>query len=413
MTTRHILIVNGEPEITFLLSGALERSNRNYCISTAHSGAEALEVFKRSPVDLLVTDQWAPESGGLELISWAREYSPQTLTVLIAADGCGGIEAKARRLGVNHCLTKPFDAHRFVETVQNALHSSGKGPALANEPQTRELLASLVFHELRTPLTHVMGYAEFLAEQSQGPHREWVQTIQRCTRRMREVLDDVTLMAEWSLRWAAGHTQPTNLHHVLEVVVAQLTALVMEKRQTLWLAPTSEPIWLTTDAWLLGVLFNALISNVIKCTPERGEICVSAGQEGETAVVTVRGDSDGAYDETGVSDGSGIGLTVACKLSEALGGRLQIESGERDGATFRLVFPMGFPPPEKVQWDAGTGQARVVGGPAVWQTISDCPRQTGAIYEGQLLKLITLAKVDQQLASQKCSLAETVEQYQL
>jgi signal transduction histidine kinase len=207
---------------------------------------------------------------------------------------------------------------------------------------------------------------------------------------MREVLDDVTLMAEWSMRWAAGHSQPTDLYHVLESVVAQLTPQVMEKHQTLRLAPMFEPVWLTTDAWLLGMLFNALISSAIKRVPERGEICVSARQEGETAVVTVRGDSNGAYDEQGATDGPGIGLTVACKLAEALGGRLQVESGKGSGVIFRLAFPVGFPSPEKVQRDPRAGQVRMVDEQIVWQTISDRLKQTDAINEGQLGTLLAL-----------------------
>lgn len=391
MTTRHVLIVDGEPEITFLLSGALERSNRNYCISAAHSGVEALEVFRCSPVDLLITDQWVQDSSGLELISWVQKYSPQTRTVFLAADGCGETAAMARCLGANHCLTKPFDANRFVETVQETLDPSSKGQTLVNESQMRELLVSLVFHELRTPLTHMMGYAEFLAEQSQQPpHRECVQTIQRYTRRMREVLDDVTLMAEWSMCWAAGNSQPTDLHQVLEAVITQLASLAMEKRQTLRLAPMSEPLWLTTDAWLLGMVFNTLISSAIKRAPVQGEICVSAKQERETAIVTVRGDSNGAYDGKGETDGPGIGLTIACKLAEALGGRLQVESGKGDSTTFRLAFPVNFPSPEKAEWDSGTGHGRMVDGQTVRRTISDRPKQIDMIYKGQRETLLAL-----------------------
>jgi len=55
MTTTHILIVDDEPRVAFFLSKVLERSDRNYRVSVAHSGEKALEMLNGSSVHLLVT----------------------------------------------------------------------------------------------------------------------------------------------------------------------------------------------------------------------------------------------------------------------------------------------------------------------------------------------------------------------
>jgi CheY-like chemotaxis protein/predicted regulator of Ras-like GTPase activity (Roadblock/LC7/MglB family) len=109
----------------------LEHSNRDYQVSIAHSGEEALETLDRSPADLLVTDLRLPGITGLDLIRWVRASSPQTRTILITAYGNDEVEAEARRLEAYRYITKPFDAGDFTQTVQEALRDVAiSGPGL-------------------------------------------------------------------------------------------------------------------------------------------------------------------------------------------------------------------------------------------------------------------------------------------
>ncbi len=121
MTTRNVLIVDDEPKVAFFLSKALERSDRDYCVSVAHSGEEALEMLDGSSVDLLVTDLRMPGISGLELIRWVRVSSPQTRTILITAYGNDEVEAETRRLEAYRYITKPFDIGDFTQAVHEAL----------------------------------------------------------------------------------------------------------------------------------------------------------------------------------------------------------------------------------------------------------------------------------------------------
>jgi len=121
MTTKHILIVDDEPRVAFFLSKTLEHSDRNYRVSVANSGEEALEMLDDSSVDLLVTDLRMPGISGLELLNWVRAFSPQTRTILITAYGDDEIEADSRRLEAYRYITKPFDIGDFARVVQEAL----------------------------------------------------------------------------------------------------------------------------------------------------------------------------------------------------------------------------------------------------------------------------------------------------
>ena len=119
--SKHVLIVDDEPNVAFFLRRALERSNQGYCVSVAHSGEEALEILERSPVDLLVTDLRMPGISGLDLIRRVRAINPATRTILITAYGDEEVEAEARRLEAYKYITKPFDMADFTQAVEHAL----------------------------------------------------------------------------------------------------------------------------------------------------------------------------------------------------------------------------------------------------------------------------------------------------
>lgn len=125
MTTRHILIVDNEPMLTYSLRDILERVGREYQVSVAHSGEEALGILDDCPADLLVTDLCMPGISGLELIRRVRVSNPHTHAILITAYGNDIVEAKTRHLQVYRCIAKPFRIVHLLNVIQEALTEGG------------------------------------------------------------------------------------------------------------------------------------------------------------------------------------------------------------------------------------------------------------------------------------------------
>ena len=61
-----ILVVDDEPEILFSLRGLLRRE---FDVSTAESGQEAMEILQQRPIHVVMTDQRMPAMTGVELLS--------------------------------------------------------------------------------------------------------------------------------------------------------------------------------------------------------------------------------------------------------------------------------------------------------------------------------------------------------
>ncbi|MGN6159404.1 MAG: response regulator transcription factor [Devosia sp.] len=133
-----ILIADDEPNIREVISFALERAG--YTVAVARNGAEALQVLRRGPVDLIVLDIGMPEMDGLEVCRQIRKNSDVPILFLSARD-----EEIDRVLGLeiggDDYVTKPFSARELVARVnvilKRARNGGAKGPAVMSHGQVR------------------------------------------------------------------------------------------------------------------------------------------------------------------------------------------------------------------------------------------------------------------------------------
>ncbi len=100
-----ILIVDDEPAQRQLLSGFLQK---DYTIVAAADGLEAVQLLSQRSFDLIITDERMPRMGGIELIKWAREKTPETPIIVLTAHGSVETAVEAVKLGAEEYLTKPL-----------------------------------------------------------------------------------------------------------------------------------------------------------------------------------------------------------------------------------------------------------------------------------------------------------------
>ncbi|MCS6840698.1 MAG: response regulator [Roseiflexus sp.] len=106
MAQHTILIVDDEANQRLMLTQAL-RTNSEREIATAASVAEALEWLKHHTADLIITDYNMPSANGLTLIAHVRQRALPVRIILITAYYSPELQEAARKLGVDHFLTKP------------------------------------------------------------------------------------------------------------------------------------------------------------------------------------------------------------------------------------------------------------------------------------------------------------------
>ncbi|MBN2792092.1 MAG: response regulator [Desulfuromonadales bacterium] len=115
----HILLVDDEVFILRSIFRLLAAEDRE--IHLAESGAQALELLARHPIDLVLSDHRMPGMTGLELMVEVCRLYPRTIRMILTgyADQQVAIEA-INRGEVYRFLTKPWDDLELLATVENA-----------------------------------------------------------------------------------------------------------------------------------------------------------------------------------------------------------------------------------------------------------------------------------------------------
>jgi DNA-binding response OmpR family regulator len=120
-----ILVVDDEEAILLAMKDYLE--DRGYRVDCAGAVAEAEALLDRERYAVVIADlrlSAAEQAGGLHLLRYVRQASPDTRTVLLTAYGSPEAEAEARRIGVDAFLAKS-EGLGEVAAVLNGLSTRG------------------------------------------------------------------------------------------------------------------------------------------------------------------------------------------------------------------------------------------------------------------------------------------------
>ncbi|MCG3111029.1 MAG: sigma-54 dependent transcriptional regulator [Candidatus Manganitrophus sp. SB1] len=96
-------------------------SEKGHEVIEAGSGAEALERFNETEVDLVITDLQMGEVGGLQVLCEVKKRSPQTPVLLVTAFGTVETAVEAMRQGAFDYILKPFSLTEIEARVEKAL----------------------------------------------------------------------------------------------------------------------------------------------------------------------------------------------------------------------------------------------------------------------------------------------------
>lgn len=226
----------------------------------------------------------------------------------------------------------------------------------SSDQRQRGDVLGVVAHELRSPLSIVVLNAELLAEDCKEPSlREAALDVVRAAARMERLLADLLDVT----RIQAGSFAIAKKEH-------DVTALLDEMRRayeplfeargltfTVDLPPPATVASFDHDR-IVQVLSN-LFANAMKFTPSGGAVHLHAElREGSQIEVALRDNGPGISAdalphvferfwqlEGATSRGLGLGLFICKRIVEVHGGRIWVESGLGNGATFRFTLPVG------------------------------------------------------------------------
>ena len=122
MTSRHILVVDDEPDIRNLVHEILE--DEGYSVTTAEGGEAARKACRVRRPDLILLDIWMQDVDGITLLrEWAENGELPCPVVMMSGHGTVETAVEATRLGAYDFIEKPISLAKLLLTVERAFES--------------------------------------------------------------------------------------------------------------------------------------------------------------------------------------------------------------------------------------------------------------------------------------------------
>jgi len=114
-----VMIVEDEPAaMNFITSLIRSRCSGLEIAAQAEDGSEAVEILKRTHVDILITDVQMTQMNGVELAHWVSSSKPDVITLIISGHSEFEYAKGALHAGVVEYLLKPINPSDFVEVME-------------------------------------------------------------------------------------------------------------------------------------------------------------------------------------------------------------------------------------------------------------------------------------------------------
>lgn len=222
-----------------------------------------------------------------------------------------------------------------------------------NSERDRESRLQEVVHELRTPLA-VMGTNLELAgleTDAGGRSHKYIAAARRAAARMSRTVDDLAGHGRLAVGAGGG---PLDLRRFAEAVVDENYGPAATRGVNLKTAGKHSVVVDVNDPTALRTAVENFMSNAIRLAPRGSAIVLDWGKVAGWAWLSVTDDGPGlpSHHHARVFErgwqgpherdrriGSGLGLTIARQMTEALGGLSTVESEEGGGATFAIWIP--------------------------------------------------------------------------
>lgn len=208
-----------------------------------------------------------------------------------------------------------------------------------------------VSHELKTPLAVMGNYATMLQriEITEAQRCEYAKAISEAARRLANVITNI-------LKLNKLENQQIFPKHETYDLCAQLCECLLQFEDA-WEAKKlnietdiTDDVRICSDAELLSLVWNNLISNAVKFTPEGGTIGVSLQADETHVVVFVKDTGCGIHPEVGkhifekfyqgdashATQGNGLGLALVKRVVDILDGEISVQSTCGLGSTFMI-----------------------------------------------------------------------------
>ena len=318
-------------------------------------------------------EKWLPTRSRLTTPS-----SIKALAEALAADGPADAMAEIRQQNQQILIQmgELRSRHEELERLNQELQDTNRGVValyaelderadhLRRADELKSKFLSHMSHEFRTPLNSIMALSRLLLDRVDGEltteQETQVRYIRKAAENLTELVDDLLDLAKVEAGKTVVVASEFTAGSLFGALRGMLRPLLVGDAVALVFDDASDVPPLDTDEAKVSQILRNFISNAIKFT-ERGQVRVWATSDNvadtvafhvrDTGIGIAATDLELIFQEFGqVSHrlqsrvkGTGLGLPLARKLAELLGGRITVSSTPGEGSTFSVTLPRSYP----------------------------------------------------------------------
>ena len=213
-----------------------------------------------------------------------------------------------------------------------------------------------VSHELKTPLAVMGNYATMLQRPgiTEDEKNEYAKAISEAARKLAQLITNILKLNKLENQQIFPQPQEFDLSEQLcECLLVFEDA--WEAKNLEIETDIEDDVRIKSDPELLSLVWNNLISNAVKFTPDGGTIGLSLKTEGSSVIVQVRDTGCGMKPEVGqhifekfyqgdtshATQGNGLGLALVKRVVDILNGEIGVQSVYGQGSTFTVRIRRG------------------------------------------------------------------------
>lgn len=279
-----------------------------------------------------------------------------------AVEAVGRLDTTARRLGAGDLDARVGDLgageelDRLARTLDDMASSLQLGQVRERDAeQMRRDLITTISHDLRTPLASLRAMVEAVDEgvvDDTPSLRRYAGEMRRSLEQLATMVDDLFELTQLDVASIQAETRRARLDHVVRSAVVAVELQAADKGLAL-VQDLGRAEDVACSPRVARVLQN-LLANAVRHTPADGTVTIEAGRDGDLLHLSVEDTGEGMtpedltrvfepffrIDPARSGPGAGLGLALAKRIVEALGGRISAESRPQAGSRFHVELPV-------------------------------------------------------------------------
>lgn len=222
---------------------------------------------------------------------------------------------------------------------------------LSGTETLRTDFVSNVSHELKTPLAVIQNYAQMLQDPqlTEAERLEYAEKITSATHSLSDLITNVLRLNKLENQQIYPQPSTYDLSEQLRTCLLHFES-AWEKKSLQMYIDLEDSVMVHSDAELMRLVWNNLISNAVKFTGEGGRIRVALHTEGSAIYVDVQDTGCGISSENGhhifekfyqgdtshATEGNGLGLALVKRVIDIVGAEISVESEVGKGSSFTV-----------------------------------------------------------------------------